>query len=318
MIPYVTEAEVQKILTEKNSLELARQTFQLIAMKKVFMPPKMYLVLPGSNDFRAMPAYLETAPGGGSCGMKWISVFPKNAEKHQPTVIGTILLNSVETGGLMAVMEANTITAMRTAATAALAASLMANPAPKVLAIVGAGIQAGYQLKAHADIFRFDEIRVWGFLPGEAENFCKQHAQYKNLKACAEIADCVRSADLIITCTSSRKPLVKKEWVSRGAHINAIGADAKGKEEVDPLLLLEARVVVDEWEQASHSGEINVPISQGTFSQKNVHAELSEIVAGRKEGRGSPEEITLFDSTGLAALDILFASYVYSRLPAVS
>ncbi len=313
MIPFITEADVQKILTEENSLDLARQTFQLIAQKKVFMPPKMYLVLSASSDFRAMPAYLETRAGEGSCGIKWISVFPKNAAKGQPTVIGTILLNSVETGHLLAVIEANTITAMRTAATAALAATLMANLNPKILALVGAGIQAGYQLKAHASLFKFDQIRVWGYQPGEAENFCKQHSEFKNLKAFSDIESCVASADMIITCTSSRQPLVMRDWVRPGAHINAIGADAKGKEELDPRLLLWARVVVDEWEQASHSGEINVPFSQGSFLKKNVYAELSEIVSGNKKGRHTPGEITIFDSTGLAALDIQFAHFVHTR-----
>ena len=314
MIPYITEAEVQKILTEKNSLTLARETFELIAQKKVFMPPKMYLVLSASNDFRAMPAYLESRAGEGACGIKWISVFPQNAAKREPTVNGTILLNSTETGRLLAVLEANFITAMRTAGTAALAASLMANPQPKIMALVGAGIQADYQLGAHADLFHFDEIRVWGFKADEAQNFCRRHPQFKNLKACSEIKACVEAADVLVTCTSSREPLVRKEWVKPGAHINAIGADAKGKEELDPALLLEARVVVDEWEQASHSGEINVPIARGLFSREKVYAELSEIVSQKKKGRLSAKEITVFDSTGLAALDIHFAQFVFDAL----
>ena len=318
MIPYYTEADARKVLDEKNSLQLARETFELIARKKVFMPPKMYLVLTAANDFRAMPAFLETGPkpGEGACGIKWISVFPQNAAKGQPTVNGTILLSSTDTGTLLAILEANVITAMRTAATAVLAASCMARPKPKVLALVGAGIQAAYQLRAHAGFFQFDEIRVWGFLPQEAENFCRQETAFKNLKPCADIRSCVENADIVVTCTSSRKPLVQPEWIAPGTHINAIGADAKGKEELDPRILLKARVVVDEWEQASHSGEINVPISEGSFTRQNVYAELSEVVSGQKQGRLSPDEITVFDSTGLAALDIHFSRHVYDRLQA--
>ncbi len=312
MVPFITEDQTRKILNEKNSLVLARETFQLIAQKKVFMPPKMYLVLPASNDFRAMPSFLE-APGGSECGIKWISVFPKNAGKGQPTVNGTILLSSADDGRLLAIMEANNITAMRTAATAVLAATLMANPKPKIMALVGAGIQAAYQLAAHADLFDFDQIRVWGFEPNEAEFFCKKHSSFKRLRPVTDIKSCVESADVIVTCTSSRKPLVQKEWVKPGAHINAIGADAKGKEELDPALLMRARVVVDEWEQASHSGEINVPFSQGSFLKANVHAELSEVVSQAKNGRHAENEITIFDSTGLGALDIHFAQFVYAR-----
>ena len=314
MTPFITEKDVQKILNEKDSLQLARETFELMARKKAFMTPKTYLVLPGSNDFRAMPAFIETSgTGKGACGIKWIGVFPQNHLKNEPTVLGTILLNSPDTGRLLAILEANTITAMRTAATAALAASLMANPKPKILSLVGAGIQAAYQLKAHADLFGFEEIRVWGYQPDEASHFCAEHQGYKNLKPCVDIQTCVKSADIIVTCTSSRKPLVQTEWVKLGAHINAIGADAKGKEELDPKILLGARVVVDEWEQASHSGEINVPISSGLLTRKNVYAELSEIASGSKPGRLSPEEVTVFDSTGLAVLDVYFANFVYNR-----
>ena len=314
MTPFIKEEDVRRILNEKDSLRLARETFELMAKKKAFMTPKTYLVLPGSNDFRAMPAFLETGPTGkGACGIKWIGVFPQNHLKNEPTVLGTILLNSPETGRLLAVLEANTITAMRTAATAALAASLMANPKPRVLSIVGAGIQASYQLKAHADLFGFEEIRVWGYQPGEADRFCTQHAIYKNLKAFTDLQVCVKSADIIITCTSSRKPLVLADWIKAGAHINAIGADAKGKEELEAKILLGARIAVDEWEQASHSGEINVPISEGLLNRKNIYAELSEIVLGSKPGRLSPDETTVFDSTGLAVLDVYFANFVYER-----
>jgi alanine dehydrogenase len=122
----------------------------------------------------------------------------------------------------------------------------------------------------------------------------------------------VENADVIVTCTPSRKPLLKREWVKPGAHINAIGADAKGKEELHPKLLSVCKVVVDDWEQASHSGEINVPISKKLFSKKRLHAELADIVSGRKRGRVRRDEITVFDSTGLAVLDIFFAKYAYN------
>ncbi len=311
--PIISEEDVKNALSEKDALRLARETFELIAKKKVFMPPKIYLLLPASSDFRAMPAYLETGEGQGACGVKWIGVFPHNPAKKLPTVTGTVLLNSPETGRLLAVLEANTITAMRTAATSALASSVMANPSPKILSIVGAGIQAGYQLRAHADLYRLDEIRVWGYLPGEAERFCAAHPEYKNLRPFALIKDCVESADIIITCTSSREPLVRADWVKAGAHINAIGADAKGKQELEPELLLRARVVVDDWEQASHSGEINVPITEGMLTRSSIYAELSDIVSGAKPGRRTSQEITVFDSTGLAALDIHFSSFIYLR-----
>ena len=315
MTPFITEEDVKKILNEKKALFLAQETFLAMSQKKVFMPPKMYLVLSNSADFRAMPAFLETSGvgEGGVCGLKWISVFPQNMALGQPTVIGTILLNSPKTGALKAILEANTITAMRTAAAAALASTRMANPEPKVLALVGAGIQAGYQLEAHLDLYSFDSIRVWGFQEGEAQNFVKRRATTKNLIPCLDVESCVQEADIVITCTSSRGPLVKRGWLKPGVHINAIGADAKGKQELDPEILLNSRIIVDDWEQASHSGEINVPISEGLLTRGSVYGDLSEVVSGQKEGRENPAQMTVFDSTGLAALDIYFAGHVYDQ-----
>lgn len=314
MILIITESDVLKLLDERLSLKLAEQTFNLIAQKRIQMPSKLYLNLPHGNDYRAMPAAI-LAPKKQICGVKWISVFPGNRLKGKATVNGTVLLSSASTGEPLAVIEANALTALRTAAAATLAAKYLANRRPKKLAIIGAGLQAAYQLRSLISIFKFDEIKVWGFLSNEARNFCSRFKSLP-LKPESELKNCVLNADIITTCTPSRKPLIKRVWVKPGAHINAIGADAKGKEELEPSLLRAGKVIVDQWEQASHSGEINVPVSKGLFSKKNLYGELSEIVSCRKRGRLKPREITIFDSTGLAALDIYFAHAVYSLFKA--
>lgn len=312
MLLYLSEKDIKKALDEQVAFALAKKVFQLIAEKRTAMPPKLYLNLPGTpNDFRAMPAFIGKS-GGEVCGVKWVSVFPENHRQKLPTVYATILLNSSKTGAPLAVLEGNHITAIRTAATAAVATNYMANPKPRKLAIVGAGVQAEYQLRAMAHRFQFEEINVWGFLVGEVEMFCKRlRMECPNLKPKKDIRGCVEGADVVVTCTPSRKPIVQKNWIKKGAHINAIGADAKGKEELDPKLLKGAKVVVDEWEQASHSGEINVPISKGLFLKNDLYAQLSEIVSGQKKGRAGKDDITVFDSTGLAILDIYFAKYAY-------
>lgn len=316
---HINEMVARNGIDEKTALRLAEETFLLMARGITSMPPKMYLNIPGGNDFRAMPAFFQSAKGGG-CGVKWVSVFPGNGRENQPTVIGTILLNSHKTGQLLATLEANMITALRTGGAAALAAKHLANPFPKRLAIVGAGLQAGFQLKALLSLYgRFEEIRVWGYLEGEADRFCRSFAEkVEGLRVSATVEHCVSGADLIVTCTSSRKPLIRDGWVKKGAHINAIGADAKGKEEIHPSLLVKTAVVVDEWEQASHSGEINVPVSKGLFTKRQLRAQLAEVVSGKKKGRRKPEEITLFDSTGLALLDIYFAKYLYETFKPAS
>ncbi len=310
---FISEKSIRRLLDERTAFRLAREAFELAARKKTLMPPKIYLELPGrpAGDFRAMPAFLE-GKKGKVCGMKWVSVFPENPRLRRPTVNGTILLNSPRTGELMAVLEGNLITAIRTAAAAAVATKFMANPGARKLAIVGAGLQAEYQLRALLSLYHFNEVSVWGYGTGEARAFCRRFRRlHRNLRPGATIKRCVSEADIVVTCTPSRRPLVKKAWIKPGAHINAIGADAKGKEELDPAILRGAKVVVDEWEQASHSGEINVPVSKGLFSRRDLYAELPEIVGGKRMGRSAGDDITVFDSTGLAILDIYFAQYVY-------
>jgi alanine dehydrogenase len=134
-----------------------------------------------------------------------------------------------------------------------------------------------------------------------------------NVKIKDRISNCVEEADIVVTTTPVRKPIVKSEWIKDGTHINAIGADAKGKEELEPELLKKAKLVVDDWQQASHSGEINVPISCGIITKSDIYATLGEVLIGKKKGRVSSKEITIFDSTGLAIQDIAVANLVYKK-----
>jgi alanine dehydrogenase len=274
----------------------------------------MYLYLT-PNDFRAMPAYLGPAREA-ACGIKWVSVFPGNRALGIPTVNASILLSSPKTGETLAVIEANAITALRTAAAAAVATHYMANPKPGKLAIVGAGLQAAYQLSALAARYSFKEITVWGVTPQESARFvAARKSKWPQLRAASTVKECVKSADIVVTCTPSRKPLVKSEWIPDGCHINAIGADAKGKQELETALTRRGKVVVDDWEQASHSGEINVPVSKGVFKKGHLRADLGQLAARHARGRRSAREVTIFDSTGLAILDIFFAKYVYDKRP---
>lgn len=311
---FLDEKKVESVFTETVALRLAREVFGLLGRGQARMPAKIYLDLPAGNDFRAMPAWVG-GKGGGACGIKWVSVFPGNRSHGRATVGATILLNSARTGELLAVMGGGAITALRTAATAALAARLLARKNCSSVALVGAGLQARYQLRALLAVYRLTKVRVWGALKGEAERFCASFDVPGGLLVPAsDVEEAVSAADLIVTCTPSRQPLVQARWVRPGTHINAIGADAPGKQELDPSILQSARVVVDELTQAVHSGEINVPISRGTYSESLVHASLADIVTGRRPGRSGPRQITVFDSTGLAVLDIHFARYAYRML----
>lgn len=310
---YITEARVAAALGPAEANRIIERCFRhLHDPGTVQMPSKIYLHLP-KGDFRAMPAY--TALDGGIVGVKWISVFPENPARNKlPSVIGTLFLNDVGTGSLLAVIEANTVTALRTGAAAAVASKHLARPGSRELGIVGAGFQAGYQIRCLSKIFRFDRIRVWSPFSNEGERFVKRFgSEFPALEFEPDLERCVRSSDILCTCTPSRKPLVLQKWVKPGTHINAIGADAPGKQELETALTRSARIFVDDWAQASHSGEINVPISQGKLSEKNIAGTLTDAVLHPSDRR-KDADITIFDSTGLAIQDIMLAGALYRLL----
>ncbi|HDS63122.1 MAG TPA: ornithine cyclodeaminase family protein, partial [Methanofollis liminatans] len=177
------------------------------------------------------------------------------------------------------------------------------------LGVVGSGRQAIAQVHAIADVLEIEEILVWSRRAENAVEFC---GQFGEIGCVAGSVESACNADVIVTTTPSRTPLIRSEWVQKGTHINAIGADAPGKEELDPALLARGRVFVDDPEQALHSGEINLPFSQGLFRADQIAGTLGDVVCGRKK-RESQDEITIFDSTGLAIQDLAIASLVMGR-----
>jgi len=269
------------------------------------MPPKVYVTFP-KGDFRTMPAYL---PSTGIAGVKIVNVHPENPKAGLPTVMALTVILDVETGMPRAVRNATALTDLRTGAAGAVAAKYLSRKKRIVLGVVGSGRQATAQVNAIADVLEIDEIRVWSRTAENAAEFCRQFDEIGCVTGSVEDA-C--SADVIVTTTPSRTPLIRSAWVQEGTHINAIGADAPGKEELEPALLLRGRVFVDDPRQALHSGEINVPLSQGLFREDQIAGTLGDLVCGRKK-RESQDEITIFDSTGLAIQDLAIASLVMGQ-----
>jgi len=309
----LTQRDVAPLIDIPTAIRVVRQAFMAMARGETVMPPKLYLPLPHDSDFRAMPAYLQRP---AACGVKWVNVHPRNRRRGLPTVMAVIVLNDPATGVPLAVMDGVLVTTLRTAAAAAVAAAVLARRDSRVVGLVGCGAQAEAQLLALAHVRPVSRVNVWGHTPGEAERFCaRMRRQFSRVRyvPCAEIEPCVREADLIVTVTPSRRPLVKRSWLRAGVHLNAIGADAPGKQELDPRILTDALVVVDEREQAIHGGELNVPVRRGQFRRRQIHATLGEILIGKKRGRGDPHELTVFDSTGLAIHDIALGAEILRR-----
>ncbi len=281
------------------------------------MPAKVYLDFKEFNgDLRAMPAYLphvQSLQGKPFAGVKVVNSHSKNPEKGLPAVAAVLVLNNPETGMPLAVLSAGVLTDCRTGAAGGVAAKYLARPESSVVGLVGCGRQAVTQLKALQALFTLKEVRVSGRRLEEAKKFCEKQSKETSVVFASCDVQKACEADIVVTTTPSREPVVKAEWIKPGTHINAIGADAPGKQELELALLNRSRIVVDVLEQARHSGEVNAGFSSGELNQENIEGSLGDIVASKKQGRHFQEDITVFDSTGLAVQDLVVGAWVYQQ-----
>lgn len=303
--------DVKELLSMGEALKAIEYAFKLQVEGRTIMPPKLYLDLPQYHgDFRAMPAYIN-----GTAGVKWASVYPNNWRCNLPTVLATIILCDPDTGCPLAIMDGTYITEMRTGAAGGVAVKYLARRDSSVVGIIGAGVQAETQLLAIGEVLpRIKEVKVFDQRRDASLRYAEEMGAKLNMNILSvKTVQEATEADVIVTTTPSTKPIVSKQHIRPGTHINAIGADAKGKQELEGELLRNAKVIVDDIEQASHSGEINVPLSQGLMKVEEIHSTLGEVVANVKRGRENNQEITIFDSTGLAIQDIICARLVYEK-----
>ncbi len=293
-------------------VEAVEQAFAAFARGDAQMPAKSYIDLPQYNgDFRSMPSYLDTGDWDAA-GVKWVNVHPDNPNEHGlPTVMGTMLYSDPETAFPLAIMDGTTLTMKRTGAAAAVATDYLAIEAASSLGLVGAGVQSGAQLEAISTVRPVKEVvvadqddeRVAAFVETYRDQFDVRGGSIREAGHC----------DVCSTVTPVREPIVDLADVGEQTHINAIGADAPGKHELTDDLLAAAAIVIDDHEQCTHSGEINVPYTAGTLNDEDIYAEVGDLVLGEATGRTSESGITVFDSTGLAIQDVAAARVVYEE-----
>jgi alanine dehydrogenase len=308
---WLNQSDVKNVLDMKSTIDVVEKAFEQHGLKKVQMPSKLYLYFNKYNgDLRTMPTYLEDMD---ISGVKIVNVHPDNPSRDLPTVMATVILNSTETGAPISIMDGTYLTDMRTGAGGGVAAKYLARPDSKIIGIIGTGNQARSQLLALSHIFNIEQVKITSKSSkhcDEFENRMKPVVGGDFVKTdIKDVCDC----DILVTTTPVRDPIVKFEWINEGTHINAIGADAIGKQELESEILKNSKVIVDDMEQASHSGEINVPLSNNIISTTDIYGELGEIITGSLTGRESMKEITIFDSTGLAIQDISTADLVYRK-----
>jgi alanine dehydrogenase len=247
-------------------------------------------------------------------GLKAGGYWSRNSSEGKPSHSAVLLLLDPGSGNVTALMSANSITWLRTAAAGAIAATHLARSNSEVATVIGAGEQAHAQLAALRLSRRISRAYVWARNPASAAAFASAWRDSGLLvEPVGDICHATEGADIVITATPSLEPLINDEWVHPGTHITAVGSDGKGKQELDVRLLQRAKVVVDKVNQSLEIGELQHAIAGGFSADKMIHAELGEICAGLKPGRESDEEITVFDSSGVSIQDLVVASYLVRR-----
>lgn len=312
----LTRRDVAGLLDPGDAVDAVERAFALHGSGATRMPPKVYLPLPEfDGDFRAMPAFIPRLEVGGdvrpAAGVKWINAHPRNLERHGlPAVVGVFILSDPETAHPLAIMDATLMTSLRTGAAAAVATKHLARPAAETLGVIGCGAQARSVLRCHAEIRPWKDVRLHDVRTDVAQAMAEELSELPcRIVDLAEAA----AADVVCTITPTRRPVVRAADVRSGAHINALGADAPGKQELEAEILCRARIFLDDAEQARESGEVNVPLHDGRLPPEAIVGTLGEVVAGKVAGRTHDAEITIFDSTGLAVQDLAVAALVYAR-----
>jgi alanine dehydrogenase len=311
----LSRTEMMGLLTPAEYNACVEQAYRMHGERRFYMDPKGHIVLdkyPG--EWEAMPSYIEE-PEAAAC--KWVSIREKNREKYDlPTVFSILIYTHPETGFPLAICDGSYHTVMRTGAASAVSAKWLARKNSKTLAIVGAGHMAEGTLATCNEVFAWEDVRVWSRSQKTLDHFvAAQQPKYSKFKirASTNLEEVVRGADVVVTVTPAREPIVKNEWISAGTHIAALGADKGGDQELDAAILERARIFVDDIRQCRTDGEINVPLSQGLLKETDIIGEIGEVIIGKKPGRTSDKDITLFDSTGIALQDSATIPLEYER-----
>src|SRR5215213_3634877 len=307
--------QIKELLPMNECIELMADALSALARGEVYQPLRTIIRPPEARGLLGlMPAY--RAGERGSFGLKAICVFPENPAKGKDAHQGAVTLFSRETGELLALMNASAITAIRTAAVSAVATRLLARADAQQLGIIGAGVQTRTHLEALAYVRSIKNARIAARNLDHAQRLVDEMQQSFSfpLEAVETNEEAVRGADIVVTATSSLEPVIKKEWISSGAHINAIGTHSPNSREIDSATMAVARIFVDRRESAvSESGDFLLAAKEGVIGPENILAEIGELLIGTKAGRSSETEITLFKSLGLAIEDVACANYLYGR-----
>ena len=303
-VPFFSAAAVEAAVPADVAYEAVRDGFVAYARGEWTMEPKLYVTNYPAGDFRAMPAL-----GGGHALLKWVTSFPGNPTRGLPTVTGLVVLSDATTGIVVALLDAAAVTALRTGAAAVLAADVLGRGDAATAAVVGAGVNG--RAAARTFVARGRQVALWDVDETRAVAAAAEIGAHA-----ARSREAALAADLLVTVTPGRKILLDEGSLRPGQHVSLMGADGPGKAEIAVAELARARVFCDDWEQASHGGELTAAVEAGLLGRDDVGL-LGEVLLGAAAGRTTDDEITVFDSTGLAIQDLAIAKAALARADAL-
>ena len=312
----LSHREVRAHLPMAECIEAMEGAFRSLTAGRSLVPLRTVIRLPDSpNAFAAMPAVVGSG-SNAQIAAKIITVFPGNDATPFDSHIGVVLLFGADHGELLAIADASSITAIRTAAVSGLATRLLARPDAQRLALLGAGTLAMPHLEAVSAVRPIKEVRVWSRSPERAQRFAQNVQEKRGVKVIVArtAQEAVATADIVCTITASRTPVLEGSWLAHGTHVNAVGASLAAARELDTEAVRRARLFVDLRESAlNEAGDFLIPRSEGAIGEDHIRGQLGELLTGQVAGRQSPDEITLFKSLGLAVEDVAAIRHVYEK-----
>ena len=312
----LAEKDVRAVLSMDDLIGVMELALQQFSAGDVRQPLRTVLQA-GHGLYGVMPAFIDSGRDrSAALGTKLVTVFHGNAARGLPSHLATIVLLDAETGALQAFMDGRYITEARTAAVSAASAKHLARADARVLAVLGAGVQARSHIDAIPRVRPIEEIRIWGRHPARVRALIEElmPSVSPRLVAASSARDAVRDADIVALVTASPQPVMQRAWVRGGCHICAVGACRPDQREMDTALVKDARVFVDSRAGAlAEAGDIVIPIAEGAIDASHIAGELGDVLAGRSPGRQAPDDITIFKSLGMAVEDVAAARLVFDR-----
>lgn len=311
---YISDADIERLVSMREAIDAVEKAFREYAYGTAVMPPRSTLMLDSfGGSISLMPSYLK---GAGVVATKIISIYPSNPEKGLPTTAAWLVCNDPETGVMEALMDATYLTALRTGAVTGVAARYLAPKDCRVAALIGCGAQGRTQAIALDAEIKLESLRIYDLSKERMSRFTTEMEPILvgKITPCESAEEAVRGADIVVTATTSKEPVLRRSWLGDMVHISAIGSFYPDHREIDTETVREAKVVVDSREAAlAEAGDLIIPIREGAIGADHIYAELGEIIIGKKRGRTEKDRLTIFKSVGLAIQDSAIASLVIKK-----